>query len=73
VAFVAFALSATAQAQPNLFVSRRVVEQGANSIPFTGTLDKRTFESNRYQVIARATDSAGQKSQRVKAKFTIVG
>jgi hypothetical protein len=40
-------------------------------VPFTGTLGRRTFKPGRYQVIARARDSAKQPSERVRAKFKI--
>ena len=49
----------------------RSLESGASSVPFTGTLGKRTFKSGRYVVIARAFDSADQRSERVSAKFRI--
>lgn len=50
----------------------RILGEGANSVPFTGTLGSNGFRPGRYLVIARATDSANQQSERVKAKFRIV-
>ncbi|MFN8152256.1 MAG: PKD domain-containing protein [Solirubrobacterales bacterium] len=49
----------------------RNLDSGAGSVPFTGTLGKKTFKPGRYVVIARAVDSANQRSERVTAKFAI--
>jgi hypothetical protein len=55
--------------EPHVF--KRRLATGRNSVPFTGTLGKRTFKPGRYRVIARARDSAKQPSQRKRARFTI--
>jgi len=46
--------------------------QGASSIPFSATFRKR-LKPGRYQVIAVATDSAGQRSEKARAKFRVTG
>ena len=53
-------------------VFTRELEQGESSIPFSGTFRK-TLKPGRYQVIARATDSAGQRSKRARTKFRVKG
>jgi hypothetical protein len=49
----------------------RNLSEGANSVPFTGKLGKAAFKPRRYKLIARARDSAGQRSARAKAAFRI--
>jgi hypothetical protein len=49
----------------------RNLNEGANSVPFTGRLGKAAFKPRRYKLIARARDSAGQRSARVDAAFRI--
>ena len=50
----------------------RSLPEGASSVPFGSTFRKR-LKPGRYQVIARATDSAGQRSERARAKFRVTG
>ncbi len=49
----------------------RQLSEGASSVPFTGKLGKAAFKARRYKLIARARDSAGQRSERVSAAFRI--
>ena len=49
----------------------RSLSEGANSVPFTGTLGNHTFRPGRYLLIARAVDSADQRSEKVAARFRI--
>ncbi len=49
----------------------RQLEEGANSVPFTGTLGERTLKPRRYTLRARARDSADQRSEWVSTKFRV--
>jgi hypothetical protein len=51
-------------------VFTRDLGEGKSSISFSGTFRK-TLKSGRYQVIALATDSAGQNSEKARAKFRV--
>ena len=51
-------------------VFTRDLPAGTSSIPFSGTFRK-TLLPGRYQVIAIATDSAGQPSEKARAKFQV--
>ncbi len=53
-------------------VFTRDLEQGESAIPFSGTFRK-SLAPGRYQVIARATDSAGQRSAKARATFVVTG
>lgn len=53
-------------------VFTRDLERGDSSLPFSGTF-RRTLKPGRYQVIARATDSTGQRSEKARAKFSVRG
>lgn len=53
-------------------VFTRDLEGGDSSLPFSGTF-RRTLKPGRYQVIARATDSTGQTSEKARAKFSVRG
>lgn len=53
-------------------VFTRDLELGESPVPFSGTF-RRTLKPGRYQVIARATDSAGQRSEKARAKFSVKG
>jgi hypothetical protein len=53
-------------------VFKRNLEAGSSSIRFTGTLGKRTFKPGKYKIVARARDSAGQKSEKVAANFRVL-
>lgn len=51
----------------------RNLPAGSSTVPFSGKLAERTFKPRRYRLIARAIDSANQKSEKVSARFRVVG
>jgi DNA-binding beta-propeller fold protein YncE len=51
----------------------RELEAGKQKVPFTGTLDGRTFPPGPYLMFARAIDAEGLSSQRESAPFRIKG
>jgi hypothetical protein len=57
---------------PNLHAFRRSLPAGANTVDFSGTLGKRTFEPGRYVLTGRARDSADQASDRLTTGFKIL-
>jgi hypothetical protein len=48
----------------------RSLPEGSSAVLFTGTFRK-TLKPGRYQVIARAKDSIGQRSEKARAKFRL--
>ncbi|MFO0949667.1 MAG: Ig domain-containing protein, partial [Isosphaeraceae bacterium] len=52
---------------------KRQLPAGPSTVAFSGRLAERTFKPRRYRLIARAIDSANQKSEKVSAKFRVVG
>jgi hypothetical protein len=54
-------------------VFRRSLADRRNSVDFTGTLGKRTLKPGDFRLIARARDSGGQASERVRTRFEITG
>ena len=49
----------------------RSLEAGASTVGFTGKIGRRTLLPGRYVVVAQATDSSGQLSTRVVARFRV--
>ena len=51
---------------------KRAGKVGSNSFVFTGRLRGRKLKPGRYNLVARTTDAAGNKSKRKRVKFRIV-
>ena len=50
----------------------RSLDAGKSTVAFSGRLVERRLEPGRYRLVARATDSAGQLSEKVTARFRVL-